>query len=194
MVVCPKKSGKPRRTVDLQPLNRHAIRETHHTPSPFHQARAVPHNTRKTVFDAWNGYHSVPLDEQDRHLTTFITPWGRYRYYFAPQGYISSRDGYTRRFDEIVSDIPKKTKCIDDTLMWSDSIQEAFFQATQWLDICGNNGIILNPSKFQFAKDTVEFAGFKITPTSVKPCPHFLEAIHNFPTPKTSQTFAFVLG
>ena len=59
MVVCPKKSGKPRRTVDLQPLNRHALRETHHTQSPFHQARSVPSHTRKTVCDAWNGYHSI---------------------------------------------------------------------------------------------------------------------------------------
>nr|KAG5712492.1 hypothetical protein BaRGS_011466 [Batillaria attramentaria] len=167
MVVCPKKSGKPRRTVDLQPLNRHATRETHHTQSPFHQARKVPPHTRKTVFDAWNGYHSIALDEQDRHLTTFITPWGRYRYLVAPQGYISSGDGYSRRFDEIVSEFPQKTKCVDDTLTWSDSIEEAFFQAVRWLDLCGNNGIILNPSKFQFAKTTVEFAGFEITPTTV---------------------------
>ena len=73
MVVCAKKNGKPRRTVDLQPLNAHATRETHHTQSPFHKARSVPQGTIKSVFDAWNGYHSVPLREE-RHLTTFITP------------------------------------------------------------------------------------------------------------------------
>eukprot|EP00794_Sanderia_malayensis_P008294 gene8294-9178_t len=61
MVVCPKKNGKPRCTVDFQPLNLHATHETHHTQSPFHQARSVPHNKKKTMFDCWNGYHSVPL-------------------------------------------------------------------------------------------------------------------------------------
>lgn len=183
MVICPKKSGKPRRTVDLQPLNRHAVRETHHTQSPFHQARAVPPNTYKTVFDAWNGYHSIALHEDDRHLTTFITPWGRYRYCVAPQGYIASGDGYSRRFDEIVSDIPQKTKCVDDALLWSESIEQAFFHAVEWLDTCGRNGVTLNPTKFVFAKKTVEFAGFEITPDSVRPCPRFLEAIQNFPTP-----------
>ena len=184
MVVCPKKSGKPRRTVDLQALNRHATRETHHTQSPFHQARKVPHHAKKTVFDAWNGYYSIALDERDRHLTTFITPWGRYRYLVAPQGYVSSGDGYSRRFDEIVAHIPQKTKCIDDTLMWSNTIEESFFQAIQWLDICGKNGIILNPSKFQFGKDTVEFAGFEITPTTVRPCTRYLDAIQHFPIPQ----------
>ena len=126
MVVCAKKNGKPRRTVDMQPLNCHATRETHHTQSPFHQARSVPSGTLKTVFDAWNGYHSIPLEEGDRHLTTFITPWGRYRYRTAPQGYIASGDGYSRRFDEIASDFPNKTKCIDDTLLWADNLEESF--------------------------------------------------------------------
>ena len=74
MVVVPKKSGKPRRTVDLQPLNKYAVRETHHTESPFHQARTVPPHTVKTVMDAWNGYHSIPLHEDDRHMTTFTGP------------------------------------------------------------------------------------------------------------------------
>ena len=184
MVTVPKKSGKPRRTVDLQPLNKYAIRETHHTETPFHQARSVPRNTYKTVTDAWNGYHSIPLHQDDRHFTTFITPKGRFRYKVAPQGYVSSGDGYTRRFDEIVTDVPQKTKCVDDTLLWEYSLEEAFWQTVKWLDLCGRNGIILNPVKFVFASKTVEFAGFQITATSVKPSLRCLEAIENFPTPK----------
>ena len=63
MVICPKKNGKPRHTVDFQPLNTHASRETHHTQSPFHQARSVPHGKKKTVFDAWNGivFHCIKM-------------------------------------------------------------------------------------------------------------------------------------
>ena len=185
MVICSKRSGKPCRTVNLQALNEHAVRETHHTEPPFHLARSVPSNTYKTTTDAWNGYHSIPLHHDDRHYTTFITPKGRYRYKVAPQGYIASGDGYTRRFDEITTDFPQKVKCIDDALLWSSSIEEAFFHTVQWLDICGKNGIVLNPNKFTFCRDTVEFAGFEITPNSVRPVPRYLEAIQNFPTPKT---------
>jgi len=184
MVICPKKDGTPRRTVDLQPLNAHCTRETHHTQSPFHQAMAVPKNTKKTVTDAWNGYHSVPIRECDRHLTTFITPWGRYRYCTTPQGYIASGDGYSRRFDEIVADFRNKSKCIDDTIMWSDTLGESFFQACEWLDLCGKNGITQNPRKFNFGQDTVEFAGFEITRDSVRPCKKYLQAILDFPTPR----------
>ena len=188
MVVTTKKNGEPRRTVDLQALNRHATRETHYTSSPFHQARTVPHEMKKTVFDAWNGYHSVPLHPDDRHLTTFITPWGRYRYCVAPQGYIASGDGYTRRYDEILATSQLShsnyTKCIDDTLLWSESIEGSFWQAVEWLEISGKNGITLNPEKFKFAEDVVEFAVFEITRDSVRPCAKYLRAIRDFPTPK----------
>lgn len=63
----------------------------------------------------------------------------------ATQGYIASGDGYMRRYDKIVADIPDKTKCIDDTLIWADSIEVSFHRTTEWLDICGTNGITLNP-------------------------------------------------
>ena len=185
MVVCAKKNGKPRRTVDFQPLNAHAKRETHHTPSPFHQARSIPHNKKKTALDALNGYHSVPIREEDRHLTTFITPWGRYRYKTTPQGYIASGDGYTRRYDALVADVPNKTKCIDDALLWADNLEESFYQAVHWLDLCDRHGITFNPQKFHFGEDTVEFAGFEIGPTDVKPAKHFSDAIKNSPTPKS---------
>ena len=72
----PNRTAHTRRMIDFQPFNLHATRETHHTQSPFYQARSVPQGKKKTVFDAWNGYHSVPLYPNDRHSTTFIIPLG----------------------------------------------------------------------------------------------------------------------
>ena len=126
MVIYAKKDGKPRCTVDLQALNAHATRDMHHTPSPFHQARSIPAWTKKTVSDAWNGYHSVPLREEDRAYTTFITPWGRYRYCTAPQGYVAAGDGYSSHFDGIVFNILNKVKVTDDTCLWECNLEKCF--------------------------------------------------------------------
>ena len=184
MVVTAKSDGSPRRTVDLQPQNRHSVRQTHHVQPPFHLADRVPQQTKKTVTDAWNGYHSVPIKEEDRHITTFITPWGRYRYRVAPQGFLASGDAYNQRFDSIIANFKNKVKCVDDTCMWAKTVEEAFFQTCEWLNLCAENGITLNPNKFQFAQDTVDFAGLTITPTNVKPSSKFLDSIAKFPTPK----------
>jgi hypothetical protein len=152
--------------------------------SPFHQATLFPPGKKKTVTDAWNGYHAVPIHTDDRHYMTFITPWGIYRYKTLPQGFMAAWDGYTRWYDEVVADIDKKTKCIDDTGMWEDNIEKAFHQTCIWMDRCGRNGITQNPEKFHFAKDTVIFACFKITLTSVRRSDEYIRAIRDFRTPR----------
>ena len=143
----------------------------------------IPAGTWRTETDAWNGYHSVPLAEEDRHLTTFITEYGRYRYKVAPQGYLASGDGYNQRYDNIIASIPRKTKCVDDALLWDELLEVHWWRVIDYLTLIGNSGIIINPKKFQFCERVVEFAGFLITDDDVKPLPKYLDAIKNFPRP-----------
>ena len=131
MHITPKADGSPRRVVDFSPLNKHAPRQTHHTQSPWNIAAAIPPNTVKSVLDCWHGYHSVPIAPEDRHLTTFLTPWGQYRYLTTPQGFISAGDGYTDRMDRIIGDFPDVKKCVDDSILWSTDIEKNFHQSVQ---------------------------------------------------------------
>ena len=183
MVVTPKKDGTPRRTVDLQKLNKATLRETHHTPSPFNQVSTVPPHMKKTVLDAWNGYHSLPLSPEARDATTFITEWGRYRYLRAPMGFQASGDAYTRRFDDITVDMQRKTRIIDDTILWDSTLASSFWHTLEYISHCAQNGIIFNPTKFVFGEDQVDFGGFTITDDGVKPTNAIIDAIANFPTP-----------
>ena len=184
MVICRKHNGDPRRTIDLQPLNAASIRQCHPTQPPLEQAHTVPHNQKKTVVDCWNGYHSVAIREEDRHLTTFYTPWGRYRYKTCPQGYNTSGDAYTHRYDKIVMGVKNMRRVIDDTLLYEDNIEKAFHQVAEYLTLVGKNGIILNPDKFQFAADTVDWAGVRLTAEKVEPLPAHVKAIREYPAPR----------
>ena len=185
MILIEKDDGTLRRAVDFTPLNRCCLRETHHVQPPFLQARQIPPDTWKTVTDAWNGFHSVPLRPEDRHLTTFITPWGRYWYNVAPQGYLASTDAYSRRGDEILVDVPRKTKNVDDTALWDEELSDHWWRIIDYLELMGKNGVILNPQKFQFAQREINFSGFKITEKEIKPHDKFMKAIKDFPSPKS---------
>ena len=123
------------------------------------------------------------LSPNARDATTFITEWGRYRYLRAPQGFHASGDGYTRRFDDITIDMPRKTRIIDDSLLWDTGLEQSFWHTVQYLTHCGNNGIVFNPPKFQFGKDEIEFGGFLLTKDGYRPANHMIEAIRNFPAP-----------
>ena len=79
-------------------------------------------------------------------------------------------------------DTPRKTRCIDDSLLLDETIESAFWHTLEYITHCGRNGIVFNPDEFQFAEDEVEFAGFRITADGVKPTKKMTEAIINFPT------------
>ena len=185
MTVVAKSDGSPRRAIDFRNLNKHCQRETHHVVPPYKQARLIPAGGFRTVTDCRNGYHSCPLAEEDRPYTTFITEEGRFRYCVAPQGFLASGDGYNQRYDNIIADVARKTKCVDNVAMWDDdfSLEEHWWRIIDYLILVGNNGIILNPKKFQFSQRTVEFAGFLVTQTDVKPLPKYIDAIRNFSRP-----------
>ena len=183
MVVVPKQSGEPRRTVDLQQLNKASVRQTHPNRSPFMLASDVPAGTKKSVLDVWNSFHSVPVVEEDRDKLCFVTQWGCYRYRVAPQGYLASGDGYCHRFSEITKSIENKRTIVDDTVLWSEDLEQNFNEVCNLLEVCSGAGLIFNPDKFQFGLDTVSFAGLDITPDGVRPSSKLLESIRAFPPP-----------
>ena len=155
MLTIRKHNGDPRRVVGLDPLNQHCQRETYPSESPFHLARAVPSNSIMSVLDAWNGFHLIRIRESDRWLTTFITQWGLYRYLRAVQGFLSSGE-----------------------------VEVHWWRVIDFLEVCGNSGVVCNQEKFQFSQQKVEFAGFRITQDTVEPLPKYLDAIREYPTPK----------
>ena len=184
MVVVAKKSGKPRRTVDFQKLNACCQRETHHTPAPFDMASGIPVHSYKSVADAHWGFHQVELDEESRRLTTFITPWGRYQYCRTPMGHCAAGDAYTKRFDDAIIDLPRKYKCIDDTLLYDTGVEEAFWHVYDFLEVCAKAGVTLKPEKFRFCHREVDFVGYHLAWDTYKPTEERLTAIRDFQMPE----------
>lgn len=184
MCIATKKTGKPRRTVDFKALNRACPRQTHAVEPPFWQANGIPAGTWKTCLDAKEGYHSIPIHKDDWKHTQFITPWGRYEYMVTPQGFLAAGDGYCHRYDEITRDFPDYKRCVDDTCLWSQLIEGNFNRTCKYLTLCAKNGIIFNLEKLQFCKREVEFVGYQITDSGMKPTEDMLASILAFPRPQ----------
>ena len=72
------------------------------------------------------------------------------------------------------------TRCIDDSFLWDKDIATSFWHTFDYIKLCANNGIVFNRKKFQFSHDTLEFAGFEVTPNSYQPLQKVLSAIRGF--------------
>ena len=66
--------------------------------------------------DSIRGYWQVPLTEKSQELTTFITPWGRYKYLLAPMGLNSTGDRYNLLMDAAVDGLANQKKVVDDMI------------------------------------------------------------------------------
>ena len=99
LVVAPKK-GTDRicMCMDLSKLNRFVRRERYPSVTPAEAVTDIHQSQVKffTVFDALKGYHQCPLDKESQKLTTFITPFGRFKYLRAPYGISSISEHYNR--------------------------------------------------------------------------------------------------
>ena len=51
---------------------------------------------------------------------------------------------------------------------------------------CRLGGIVLSPDKFQFAEKSVDFAGFRVSDSTIEPLPKYLDAIKDFPSPTST--------
>ena len=68
---------------------------------------------------------------------------GKVYYKVAPQGYLASGDAYTRRYDEIIIDIPRKTKCVDGTVLWDEKLADHWRLMIDYLDLMGKMELYL---------------------------------------------------
>ena len=94
-----------------------------------------------------------------------------------------SGDAFTKSYYDMTIATPRKAQCVDDSLLWDDDIATSFWHTIDYLILCSQKGVVFNPEKFKFARDSVEFAGFLITMDGLKPSHHLLDAIATFPTP-----------
>ena len=98
VVTSKKNSDQIRLCVDFRQLNRSVARELYPTKSVLEACQNIARDEAKifSKFDTVKGYHQIPLDEESKDLTTFITPFGRFRYERAPFGICSISEHYDR--------------------------------------------------------------------------------------------------
>ncbi|UYV73532.1 hypothetical protein LAZ67_10004011 [Cordylochernes scorpioides] len=85
-VIAGKPNGDIRHCVDLSRLNEHVQREVHPMPVVEHMLGQLGEARFFSKLDANSGFHQIPLSPDCQHLTTFITPFGRYKYCRMPFG------------------------------------------------------------------------------------------------------------
>ena len=81
------------------------------------------------------GYYSIPLSEASQELTTFLLPWGKYRYKRMPMGIKVGTDCFQETMSHILGDLPYVKIYLDDVLLLTNGSYE---------DHCDKLRVVLN--------------------------------------------------
>ena len=147
-----------------------------------------------TLDDATSGYWHVPLDLQSSLLTTFNTPWGKFRWLRLPFGLKVASDVFQERLDKVLRLLEGVHGIADDILTHGKTEIEHDARLLTLFETARLNNITLNPKKMQFKSTDCKFFGHRLTDKGVKADPEKTAAIVQMSAPKTVPTLQSFLG
>ncbi|XP_022780597.1 uncharacterized protein K02A2.6-like [Stylophora pistillata] len=165
MVVVPKPNDALRIRLDPKDLNRALQRENYPLPTIEEVASRLHRAKVFTVLDVACGFWHVALDEQSSFLTTFNTPFGRYRWKRMRFGIKSASEIFQRKMHELIEGLNEVEVIVDDFVVvgYGDSLEAASKDHDKsllaFLQRCEERGIHLNSDKLKLRMREVPFIG-----------------------------------
>ena len=116
MFAIPKKTlGSVRLVVDYRRLNAVTVPDPYFLPRIEDKLERMAWTQFYSKFDLARGFYQVPLEETDRDKTTFLTPFGKFRFKVMPFGLRNDPATFQRLMDCILGELNEFTNVyIDD--------------------------------------------------------------------------------
>ena len=115
---------KLRACLDPRDLNKWVKREQHYSKTIDEVVTQLNDAKFFTLVDAKKGYWHVPLDESSSYLTTFSTPFGRFRFARLPFGLVVSQDIFQKQLDSALEGLTGVNGIADDTFVFGSTEEE----------------------------------------------------------------------
>lgn len=183
-VATTKKNGDIRICIDPRPLNEALQRETYKLPT---LDELLPNLASAKVFtklDLTHAYWHLVLDAESRKLTTFITPWGRFRWIRLPFGIKVSSEIFQKRLHQAIGGLKGVLCKADDVIVYGSCDENHDANLENLLQRCRDKGIVLNPDKLEYKTNEITFDGHLLTSFGLKIDPVKVKAIVDMPEPK----------
>ncbi|UYV71909.1 K02A2.6-like [Cordylochernes scorpioides] len=182
-VIAGKPNGDIRLCVDLSRLNEHVQREVHPMQVVEHMLGQLGEARFFSKLDANSGFHQIPLSPDCQHLTTFITPFGRYKYCRMPFG-ISLAPEYFQKVMSIILQGMDGVMCyLDDILIFASDSKTHDRILRLVLRKLKEAKVTLNKAKCVFGVPRINFLGHILDENGIRPDPAKIEAVAEMPAP-----------
>ena len=152
------------------------------------------------MLDAESGLWQVNLDEDSSYLTTFNTPFGRYRWLRMPFGINSAPEEWQRRAHELAEELEGVEVVADDFLCigFGATVEEATCDhdanIRALLERARACHHVLNPDKVKLRSKSLPYIGHILTDEGLKVDESKVEATMKIPAPTYIAALKRILG
>jgi len=140
-----------------------------------------------TKLDANCGYWQMPLSDDFKDYTTFITPFGRYRCHRLPFEISSAPEIFHREMQRILLGCEEVICHMGDVLVFGRGKAGHDTRVSKVLLVLSKAGLTLNRDKCKFGLSEVNFLGHVIGASGIKADPENISAIASYPVPKSKK-------
>ena len=194
MVVVRKKNGTVRICIDPSDLNK-AVKREHFPMNTIEDIATRLNGSRYfSTLDANSGYFQLMLTQWSSELTTFNSPFGRYKYLRMPMGLKCSAEIFQREMCRIFSDLPGVEIVVDDILVHGRNAVEHDSRLRKVLQRCRDVNLKLNSSKSKIGCSEVNYVGHKLTADGLLPTRDRVKSIEELRDPQDHSELATFLG
>lgn len=186
VILVPKGDNDVRVCVDYRRLNE--ITKPDRYPLPriddlLHQAKAMPY---MSTIDLQSGYWQILVQLKDQDKTSFVSPFGTFRFKRMPFGLRNAPATFQRLMDKFIQGLKAKSvlSYLDDLICRSFSFCAHIEDIREVFEKLRKFNLRANRQKCNFGCPEVKYLGHLIVPEGIKTNQEKISAIANLPEPK----------
>ncbi|GJR89352.1 putative reverse transcriptase domain-containing protein [Tanacetum coccineum] len=182
-----KKDGSFRMCIDYRELNKLTVKNRYPLPRIDDLFDQLQGSSVYSKIDLRSGYHQLRVREEDIPITAFRTRYGHYEFQVMPFGLTNAPAVFMDLMNRVCKPYLDKFVIvfIDDILIYSKTKGEHSEHLKIILDLLKKEKLYAKFSKCDFWLESVQFLGHVINREGVHVDPAKIEAVKNWPVPKS---------
>lgn len=197
VIITPKKNGEWRFCIDSRKLNSVTRRDAYSLPYVNEILDNLKDARYLSSIDIAKAFWNIELNPADRDKTAFYVPGrGMYRFVVMPFGLTNAPATQQRLMDALFTpEFDNKVFCyLDDVIVVSKSFDEHISLLLKVWQKLSYAGLTINFEKSQFFRKELKYLGYIVDEEGLRADPNKINAILEYPIPKTKKDVRKFLG
>ena len=180
---------------DFRALNARTKRDNY----PLPLLRSFTHKIKGSkVFsklDMTSAFHHLPIHPDDVSKTCVLSPWGgAFVFKRLAFGLTNGPSSWQKYVDGIFKDIEGLYCYLDDILLYTDTEEQHMSLLKKVFQRLEEHDLTLALDKCVFGRSTMDYLGYEVSSTGIRPLNRKVEAIQKIPKPESQKSLLHFLG